>query len=132
MLDADLWIQNKQLISKYQFSTNYLGVYTKYTDDWCFKTEVDLITDISIGGENCYKWIGLSYWKDKDGEMLSYHISQAIHFPGGKERFWDQVALEYFKKEYKIYIRECNDDDIVEIDSFSELKEMDSTYENYV
>lgn len=131
LLDADLLIKKTDLISKYQYRTNYLGVHTNYTDDWCFQVEGDLITDISIGGKNCYKWIGLSYWTTEDGKKLSEHIAQAILFPGGKERFWDQVALEYFKKDYKIYIRECNDEDIIEIDSFNELKEIDNSYADY-
>lgn len=131
LLDADLLIKKTDLISKYQYRTNYLGVHTNYTDDWCFEVEGDLITDISIGGENCYKWIGLSYWSTEDGKKLSEHIKQAILFPGGKERFWDQVALEYFKKDYKIYIRECSEEDIIEIDSFNELKEIDNSYADY-
>jgi CTP:phosphocholine cytidylyltransferase-like protein len=48
--------------------------------------------------------------------------------PGGKERYWDQVALEYFLKEYSVEVRECTFDDITEIDTFSELKKIDETY----
>jgi CTP:phosphocholine cytidylyltransferase-like protein len=48
--------------------------------------------------------------------------------PGGKERYWDQVALEYFIKDYAIEVRECSFDDIIEIDTFPELKKLDETY----
>jgi CTP:phosphocholine cytidylyltransferase-like protein len=48
--------------------------------------------------------------------------------PGGKERYWDQVALEYFNKEYEVEVRECTFDDITEIDTFSELKKIDKNY----
>ena len=40
--------------------------------------------------------------------------------PGGKERYWDQVALEYHLDEYKIAVRECSFDDIAEIDTYRE------------
>jgi len=36
--------------------------------------------------------------------------------------------LEYFAKEYKVEVRECTFEDIVEIDNYSELKALDSTY----
>jgi CTP:phosphocholine cytidylyltransferase-like protein len=48
--------------------------------------------------------------------------------PGGKERFWDLVPLEYFKKDYKVAIRECKLEDLVEIDTYSELKQLDNNY----
>jgi len=48
--------------------------------------------------------------------------------PGGKERYWDQIALEYFSKDYNVEVRECGFSDIIEIDTFSELKKLDETY----
>lgn len=35
--EADLLINNKDIIRKYEYSTNYLGARVKETDDWCFK-----------------------------------------------------------------------------------------------
>ena len=43
--------------------------------------------------------------------------------PGGKEKYWEQVMLDVFKNNYNIFVRECQDGDIIEIDSFKELKE---------
>jgi CTP:phosphocholine cytidylyltransferase-like protein len=36
--------------------------------------------------------------------------------------------LEYFIKEYNIEVRECSFEDIIEIDTFSDLKKLDRTY----
>ena len=40
-------------------------------------------------------------------------------------------AIEIYlgKENYKIYVRECKMDDIVEIDTFNELKKIDKTYD---
>ena len=81
-----------------------------------------------IGGLDCQHMFGISYWTEADAVKLAAHIKLAYEMPGGKERFWDQVPLEYFSKEYKIEIRECTFDDIVEIDTYSELKRLDSTH----
>ena len=49
--------------------------------------------------------------------------------PGGKERYWEQVMLDVRKNNYKIYLRECKKEDIIEIDTFNELKAIDKTYD---
>jgi CTP:phosphocholine cytidylyltransferase-like protein len=71
---------------------------------------------------------GISYWNERDGAKLAEHIKAVYEMPGGKERYWDQVALEYFIKEYSIEVRECTFADIIEIDTFNDLKKLDRTY----
>lgn len=126
--EADLLLYNHSLISKYQYRTNYLGVPVEVTDDWCFYAKNGIITGLSVGGRNCYHMFGISYWNSEDGARLAGHIERVYQSPGGRERYWDQVALEYFPEEYRIAIRECSFDDIVEIDTFRELKKLDETY----
>jgi CTP:phosphocholine cytidylyltransferase-like protein len=128
VLEGDLVLRNPKLITKYQYASNYLGVPVKTTDDWCFETRNGIITKVRIGGYNCHHMFGISYWTKKDGAKLSEHIKQVYEMPGGKERYWDQVMLDYFIKEYEVEVRECTFDDITEIDTFSELKKYDDTY----
>ncbi|MBQ7125336.1 MAG: NTP transferase domain-containing protein [Clostridia bacterium] len=129
VFEADLLLYNPDIITKYQYSTNYLGVSVDVTDDWCFYSKNGIITKLSVGGHNCHHMFGISYWNDEDGKKLSEHVVSVYNAPGGKERYWDQVALEHYLPEYKIAIRECTFDDIVEIDTFRELKKLDTTYD---
>ena len=64
----------------------------------------------------------------EDGAKLAGHIKQVYEMPGGRERYWDQVALEYHLKEYQVQVRPCTFDDIIEIDNYSDLKKLDSLY----
>jgi CTP:phosphocholine cytidylyltransferase-like protein len=129
VLESDLLLNNPALIRKYQYTSNYLGVPVERTDDWCFETCNGIITRIKVGGQNCHHMFGISYWTQKDGARLADHIKQVYdEMPGGKERYWDQVALEYFIKDYAVEVRECTFDDIIEIDTFNELKKLDNTY----
>ncbi|GHU77090.1 hypothetical protein FACS189461_5300 [Spirochaetia bacterium] len=128
MLESDLLLTNPNLITKYQYASNYLGVPAARTDDWCFETRNGIITRLRVGGKNCHHMFGISYWDKKDGAKMAEHIKKVYEMPGGKERYWDQVALEYFLKEYDLEVRECTFDDITEIDTFSELKKLDETY----
>ena len=73
--------------------------------------------------------VGISYWNEADGHRLSADIPEVYASPGGKERYWEQVPLRYAKDHYKVEIRECFDEDIVEIDTFNELKAIDKTYD---
>lgn len=129
VMEADLVLYNKRLITKYQYTSNYLGVFTEKTDDWCFEVKNKVITKLKVGGYNCYHMFGISYWNEADGAKLEERIKDVYNMPGGKERYWDQVALEYFAKDYKLEVRECTFNDIVEVDNYSELKKLDHVYQ---
>ena len=126
--EADLFLSNPDLITKYQYSSNYLGIPVEVTDDWCLTVSGGRVVKIQIGGVNCYHMMGVSYWTDRDGAKLSEHIKQVYEMPGGKERFWDIVPIEYFHDQYDISVRQCTFEDIVEIDTYRELRQLDKTY----
>jgi len=128
VLDSDLLLYNQSLICKYHYASNYLGVPVERTDDWCFETRNGIITRMRLGGRNCHHMFGISYWNSEDGAKLADHVKQVYEMPGGKERFWDQSPLEYFSKDYAVEVRECTFDDLVEIDTFGELKKLDEVY----
>ena len=128
VLESDLLLKKSCLVSKYQYASNYLGVPTDLTDDWCFETRNGIITKVMVGGRNCHHMFGISYWNQTDGAKLADHIKQVYEMPGGRERYWDQIPLEYFIKDYTVEVRECSFEDIIEIDTFGELKKLDETY----
>lgn len=128
VLEADMVLYNPDLILKYQYTSNFLGVPVKSTDDWCFETKNHVITRLKMGGTDCYHVFGISYWAEEDGAKLYEDIKTVYEMPGGKERYWDQVALEYCQNHYRVEVRECSFQDIVELDTYSELKELDHTY----
>ena len=61
-------------------------------------------------------------------KKLAEHIKSAYEAPGGKELFWEQVPLDVFNSSYQVAILECSEQDIVEIDTYKELKAADNTY----
>lgn len=128
VFDADFLLYNPSLVTKYQYVSNYLTYKVDVTDDWCMGTKNGVITKLGIGGRNCYQMMSFVYINKEDGKRLADDVPSAYEMPGGKENFWDQVALEIFAKDYKIYIRECSPEDIKEIDNYSELKMLDKSY----
>ncbi len=128
ILESDLLLKNPRLISRYQYESNYLGVPCQRSDDWCFQVEKDVITGVSVGGTDVYQMMGISYWTAQDGRKLGECVKKVYEQPGGKERYWDNVPLQYCKDDFTVKVRECSFDDIVEIDTFNELKELDNSY----
>lgn len=129
IFESDLLLKNPALVTPYQYTSNYLGVPVEKTDDWClFTNRKGRIVRIAVGGRNCHHLFGLSYWNEEDGRRLEKHMKQAYEMPGGKERYWDLVPLDIFIDDYDIRIRECSFDDIIEIDTFKELCEIDPLY----
>lgn len=130
VLESDLVISNPSIITKYHYRSDVLGIWKERTDDWCLDADKDgNVCEEKVGGLNTYQMVGIYYWNAADGAKLSEHIKEAYMAPGGKERYWETVPNQIFKGQYKIQIRPCKDEDIVEIDTFRELKAIDKTYD---
>ena len=130
ILESDIILKNPNLITKYQYQSNYCGVPCDRTDDWCFTVDKDRITGVQVGGLNACQMEGISYWTKNDGKKLSECLKKVYEAPGGKERFWDTVPLNYCKDDFELVVRKCSFDDYIEIDTFNELKAVDSTYDS--
>lgn len=131
VFEADLLISNPKIIKKYHYQSDFLGIKKERSDDWCFRVEDGIIKEEKVGGEGDDIWqmVGISYWNEADGHRLSQDIADVFASPGGKERYWEQVPLVYRKEHYAVEIKDCHDEDIVEIDTFKELKAIDKTYD---
>lgn len=130
VFESDLLLYNPKVITKYQYASNYLGVPTPITEDWCLNAgSTGYIKSMCLGGTNCYHMFGISYWNQEDGSRLEKDIEAVYNnVPGGKQRYWDQVVFDYYQDRYKVSIRPCSFSDIIEIDTFNELKHLDPNY----
>ena len=131
VFEADLLISNPKIIKRYHYTSDFLAIKKERSDDWCFKVKDGIIQEEKVGGEGDDIWqmVGISYWNEVDGHKLSQDIQDVYQSPGGKERYWEQVPLVYRKEHYTVEVLECHDEDIVEIDTFKELKAIDKTYD---
>lgn len=128
VFESDLILYRPELIKKYHYTSDFLGVYKERSDDWCFDVRDGVITAEKYGGFNCYQMIGISYWNAEDGAKLEEHIAQAYELPGGRERYWEQAPLTVFHDQYRVEIIPCQEGDVAEIDTYKELKAIDPAY----
>lgn len=131
VFEADLLISNPKIIQKYHYASDFLAIKKKRSDDWCFRVKDGVIVEEKVGGEGDDIWqmVGISYWSGEDGCKLPQDIQDVYQSPGGKERYWEQVPLVYRREHYAVEVRACHDEDIVEIDTFSELRAIDKSYD---
>ena len=131
VLEADLILSNPSIIRQYHYCSDMIGIKTNRTDDWCVEVKDGIIREQKVGGEgdNIWRLFGISYWNEMDGHRLSNDIMEVYLSPGGKERYWDQVPLHFRKNNYSVEIVDANEEDIVEIDTYKELKAIDKTYD---
>ena len=131
LCEAGLYITNPDIIAKYQYNSNILGSWSLETDDWSFKMDDDgHIRDYQKGNTYCWNYYGISYWTPQDCEKLNHDWAELFATPKGKDVFWEQVPLQIRSKNYQVEIRPCHKSDIIEIDNYYELAQLDSNYAN--
>ncbi len=127
--EADLYVSNPAVVRKYEYNSNYLGVPRAFTDDWCFQTKNGYIEKLLIGGENVHHMYGISYWTKEDGQKLISCLEKAyLEYPEGNKLYWDEVPLKLFIDQFHVQVRPCRMEDIMEIDTFGELQEIEPMY----
>ena len=127
--EADLYITNPRIITKYQYASNILGSYSLETDDWSFKMADGYLTDYRKGNTYCYNYYGISYWTPEDCEKLKQDFAEVYQDPdGGKDYFWEFIPFVLRKDRYRVEIRPCRKQDIMEIDNYYELAQLDASY----
>lgn len=130
VLESDFVLYNPKIIRKYEYGSCFFGVHMDVTDDWCLHTDSKgFITEEVVGGRDCHQMVGISYWDEDAGRKLANDIEAVYNAPGGKERYWEQVAFVYKKENYKVRVKACKKEDIIEIDTFNELKQIDKLYD---
>lgn len=127
LCEADLYITNPDIITKYQYTSNILGSYSLETDDWSFQQDKDgHIINYQKGNTYCWNYYGISYWTKQDSAQLRKDWSEL--YETNKDVFWEEVPLIIRKENYDVEIRQCNKSDIMEIDNYYELAQLDASY----
>ena len=126
--EADLYITNPDVIQKYQYQSNILGSYSMETDDWSFKMRDGYLSDYQKGNTYCYNYYGISYWTPEDCEKLREDFRSVYNEPDGKDYFWEFIPFVLKKERYQVEIRPCRKQDIMEIDNYQELADLDPGY----
>ncbi|MBR6505967.1 phosphocholine cytidylyltransferase family protein [Candidatus Saccharibacteria bacterium] len=130
VFEADLLVKNPQIIRKYHYCSDVLGIWMDESTDWCLMPDGDgYVAEETVGGKNCYQMVGIYYWNKEDAKRLRKDLQETFEkVPGGRNRYWETVPNQLHQGEYKIKIVPCSKTDVIEIDTYEELKQIDSSY----
>ncbi len=127
--EADLFVRDPEILSGTPDDSCYFGKYTESkTDDWVFDTDSDgFVTRVGKCGENQYQMTGIAFLKQKDSKLLAEKIEETYGTEGYESLFWDDVVNDNLS-ELRLKVHPVADDSIIEIDTVSELEEINIKY----
>lgn len=79
-IEGDLYIENPQIIRPYEYRSSYCGTPDSVENDWYFGVDrTHLIKQLAFGdSKRChnkpYRYIGISYWTQKDTQQLKQDL----------------------------------------------------------
>lgn len=133
ILDGDQVIFEPSILSPEFALSGYNAIWTdSHTDEWLMTVENGIVTNCSrTGGEKGWQLYSISRWSAEDGQKLRRHLELEFEEKKNHQIYWDDVALFCHPEDYTLGIRPMQSGDIVEIDSFHELLQIDASYNTY-
>lgn len=134
ILDGDQMIYNEKILRPEFEYSGYNCVWTDgQTDEWLLTVEDGIVQSCSrVGGAHGWQLFSISRWSAEDGKRLRRHLEIEFEQKKNRQIYWDDVAMFCYPKEYRLGIREMKYGDVIEVDSLSELAELDNSYQKYI
>lgn len=134
ILDGDQIIFHPEILKPEFARSGYNAVWTdEETDEWLMTVENEIVTSCSrTGGKAGWQLFSISRWSAEDGKRLKRHLEIEFEEKKNYQIYWDDVVMFCYPDEYQLGIMEMKYDDIIEIDSLSELALMDRNYKHYL
>ena len=133
ILDGDQIIYNDSILATEFDRSGYNAVYTDgATDEWLMTVDKGIVTGCSrTGGTGGWQLYSISRWTKHDGRKLKRQLEHEFEEEKNRQIYWDDLPMFCYPGEYTLGIREMQKNDIIEIDNFSELTEIDPSYLDY-
>ena len=130
--EADLFVSDPSIFTAKLDRSCYYGKMVKgYSDDWVFDLDDNgIITRVGKCGTDTYNMVGVSYFRQKDAEIIANAVQEAYQYEGHEQLYWDEIVDQQLEK-LQLVINKVTADQIVEIDSVAELEEFDPDYAKY-
>lgn len=90
-------------------------------------SDADVITSMTVGGENSLAMVGHAYMNELFSKRFSALMEAEINDFGITAMFWEEFYAKHIK-ELTFYIKEFAKDQILEFDSIEDLRRFDSEF----
>lgn len=127
ILDGDIFLR-KNIFQKELTCSYYLSKkIEEENEEWQLIEKDGQIVDVQIGGKNNYIMSGISFWMKEESQKIKKYLDIYITDGNKKNYYWDNIIKDNIK-EFLTKIFPLSSEDIIEIDTFEELKRIDSKY----
>lgn len=131
ILDGDQIIYNPEILFTDFERSGYCAVRTKSpTNEWLLSVNSELsITSCSrTGGNDGWQLYSVSRWTSSGGLKLKKFLEYEFIERNNRQIYWDDVAMFCHREDFDLRIYPIEKNDIIEIDSFEELINIDRSY----
>lgn len=132
IIEGDIYL-NQNIFESYleKNSCYFSKKVEKENKEWQLIIENNRVKEIEIGGKDNYIMSGISFWNKEDSLKIKELLEECIQDEEKKKNYyWDHIIKENIEKFDNIGIVPLEENDIYEIDTLDELKELDKSYIN--
>ena len=130
IIEGDQIIYNKDIFKSNNVKNSGYFVHKicSFSKEWILEVEKNKIVNCyKNGNDKGWELHGVSKWNANDLKKIKSFLEK--YFYDYSNVFWDEIALVLKKEDFNLTIFEINKDDLVEIDTYDELRRIDSSYE---
>ena len=134
ILDADIWIEDSEVIkTEFEYS-GYTGIWTdSHSDEWIqYENNEGFLSHCSVGGDKGWILYSISYWNNEDCKKLKEDIEEAFITNKNTSIYWDDVPVFCYPEHYKLKIKKTEPNLFFEFDNIAELAAFDNSYSKYL
>ena len=129
---ADQLIENIAILDPYFKESGYAGTWVnQWTDEWIMHVDSNntVMSCDRDGGKDGYRLYSVSKWEVEDSAKLAKLVEKEFD-AHNYDIYWDDIAMFMYSDQFNLSVHKVNANDIVEIDSLDELKEIDPSYKS--
>lgn len=128
ILDGDQLVMNPKLLKREFTHSGYAGAKIgQFTDEWIMHPDQDgkILQCDRSGNDHGWRLYSLSKWQAEDSLRLKDYLEEEFEQAHHYDIYWDDIAMFDYFDEFSLYVMPITANDIIEIDSVDQLKQVD-------
>lgn len=123
--EADLYVSDPAIFDIPHKCSCYYGKFVSgHSDDWVFDMDGDRIVRVGKIGDDTYNMVGISYFTQKDANIIADAVCNAYELQGHEQLFWDDIVNDNLHK-LDLGICPVDGSQIAELDTCQELEDFE-------
>ena len=128
ILDGDQLVMNPKLLKREFTHSGYAGAKIgQFTDEWIMHPDKNgkILQCDRSGNDHGWRLYSLSKWQAEDSLRLKDYLEEEFEHAHHYDIYWDDIAMFDYFDEFSLYVMPITANDIIEIDSVDQLKQVD-------